>query len=859
MGIEHFFSSIEGNKITNFESAFTKKLEHQIDTKHLFIDFNSIVHVTSSQLVSDLNTIIYRLAKGHKDAKFITLVKQYDLSVNPKSTMDDIVSQLTSQNINWMVIDKVREYIFNMVQNYVTGNTLETLYIAVDGVPSKSKIVQQLQRRYMGGLVVEMKKRIFAKHENTLKRDTVRYQYEKHRISFDKRHISPGTEFMNQLHGVLNGPDFEVQLKELCPQLKTYVYSGVYEPGEGEKKIIDYLRSTSQTTSDYTIYSPDSDMTLLGLLLNTTDTHGKRISRLKLLRHNQQMGNYDIIDIDKLAANLHSYVNKTTKASQDSVVKDIVFILTVFGNDFLPRMESYSVKNDFNQLIDKYAEFRKKHHTPIITINKKHHQLNAQLFGKLIDVLAKNETKRLHNIYMQNHYHNYDRLKRVFNATADNFTEKMTVFLDSLNKFNYDIRYNVNNRNVNQEKMFQKWLSNGEFMEKMQKLTNMDGKVTRMDDDTMSNNEFIRKYSNYYHINGKFPLIGVTLRRFTRDLTNPSHTKNLEKNLNNIDPGLQITSYDREVYKMEHMLEEYAEKLNAKPLDLGYISVDTKSYTWKMENINKGIDRYYREFFNIQRSQTKQLDRIVESYLDGLMWVFDYYYNFVNPNENRSLASIWCYNHTKAPLLNQINEYLQRHKMTPNIFATQRVPRERFFNCLEHLIYSSPVSINMELIPKEYHKFIQKKINSGYYPDIHRIVREIMTHQTNDEVDCRGAIFLSKCNITAISKIPSFKEDEKFIKELRQIPISEPSSKRQGRYVHGLPNVKTVNYSDSIPLHQVKPKNKKTVKGGRLNALHTDYIHKRQQYLETRNPNHKEAYKLAKWLYIDHQIAYDSQ
>ena len=55
----------------------------------------------------------------------------------------------------------------------------------------------------------------------------------------------------------------------------------LYEPDEGEKKIVDHMRSLDQKKSNYLVYSPDSDVILLCLLLNNNfnPENPKRITK----------------------------------------------------------------------------------------------------------------------------------------------------------------------------------------------------------------------------------------------------------------------------------------------------------------------------------------------------------------------------------------------------------------------------------------------------------------------------------------------------------------------------------------------------------------------------------------------------
>lgn len=751
MGIEKFFNSIDKNSITNLDDNFTHKLKTQIDTEYLLIDFNSIVHITSVKVLIDMNYLLYQTIKQKiiGNSKVNKILKDYKLNFENDLTVDTLKNTLPSDKLDEMILGKVKEYVLNMLSNFVNSSKLKWVYIAIDGVPNKTKMIEQKKRRYMGAIINELKMQIFKKHEKEIINDKNRYTYEINKFTWSKINISPGTPFMYKLNEMLSVKNLEPIMKKICPHLQEYVFSGSTEFGEGEKKIVDYFNDKKKVMDTVTIYSPDSDMTLLCLLLSN------KIYNLFILRYNQQENNYDIVNILTLRKNLCNYIinaltvkNVDIKLNCDNIIDDIVFILTIFGNDFLPKIESISVRNDFTKIIDKYIKLLEDEKTYIITGDTTK-TLNQRIFITLIKALHYKEGNNLQNIYINNHYQNYNKLKKLLGAENDNFVTIMNDFLDKLRKFNKNVRNNTISS--------QYWLSEQkQFIETLTKLTKLQN--------YNNNEEFINEYVLNYTTNNKLPKVGVGLIKYSKSLNDSFYRNKLEKMLDNIDETLKITKYDEEVFKLDNMLDDYAKKLNAVPLDLGYVGIDTKTYTWKTEPIAKSTEKYYKNIFGVNM---KNVNIIIEEYIRGLVWVFNYYYNQTNG------ANIWFYKFNNSPLLTQIYEYM--HDITDDNYLVNlqnslnkyEVTMDNFFSENEHLMSVSPINLYPEIVPRQY----ANVINKIKYVDINKIVNNIIIKEYPNEIDCRGVTFLNKCHVTELhmnlSVMDSYKQDLEFIKLLR--------------------------------------------------------------------------------------------
>lgn len=689
MGIEQFFSSIESNTI-NTKNKFTYKHTTAIDGKNIFIDFNSIVYITSSEVINDINYLIYNdIYKKPIDDKAKQLLIDFNIkkpneAIELKSKIDDII------------LDRIFLYIQFIIAKLIDPSLIEFIYIAIDGVPNKNKMIEQRKRRYMAAIINIYKKELFDKYVDNL--DNNRYYFEINKAQWNRNSITPGTEFMYKLNLMLQGSYFEIELKKICPNLKQYIYSGPYVFGEGEKKIMDYIYTHLST--DYIIYSPDSDMTILSLILLSHNT-----CSIKLLRHNQQQNDYDVIDINALFKNIISLVksiNNIIKYNESSIIRDLSFIMTIFGNDYIPKIESFDVKYDFILMVNVYLAVLSKNNINLITVQSGKYVLNNLVLQNIIEELSKYEHNHLHRKYLMSNYSNYQYIKQTLGANDENFLDKLQNALDNL-----DI---------------------------LSKLTNLDKNFVAK---SIKDNRFI------------------IFKRNELSFSNEKYYDRFKKQ--NFD-----TLYDKEIFKLDNMLDQYTTYFNADLTDIGKINVQNNGskLSLHVESLSTSIQKYYNRKFDVHNNDIKT---ITHKYLEGLCWVFNYYFN----NYGYSNPNIWFYEYDHAPLLSSIFKYyIDIDKFAHNDYETNL---KLYFNTFEHFLYVSPLRLlNLPNYIKKYEKIsidVKKKITSGKL------------------IDCNNALYLTKCHINLFSYkswLISYKDDLKFIDEIRKIKTNYEINKLIG-------------------------------------------------------------------------------
>jgi 5'-3' exonuclease len=205
------------------------------------------------------------------------------------------------------------------------------VYIAVDGVVPMAKIRQQRVRRFKSAWL----------------RRTVGGS-----SGWDSNAITPGTRFMEKL---------TVELKSLVKeQGKGWEVSPVDEPGEGEHKVMNWLRELKKSTLKGTvmIYGLDADLILLSML--TSEELGVP---MVLFREKQEFGGQLSVSADGVQEystfDLQEFQRKIGISGMDDL-KSYVTLMSLMGNDFLPHSVTHTLKDDGHDCIMDVFRQRKK-------------------------------------------------------------------------------------------------------------------------------------------------------------------------------------------------------------------------------------------------------------------------------------------------------------------------------------------------------------------------------------------------------------------------------------------------------------------------------------------------------------------
>ena len=237
-------------------------------------------------------------------------------------------------------------------------NLTDILYIAIDGVAPKAKMKQQRERRH---------KSIYEKKV------------------WDTNSISPGTYFMEKLHH---------SLREWIQDNNTYhiLLSDSNEPGEGEHKIIEYLRHTDTSDRTVSIYGLDADLIMLGIVSGVSDIY--------LLRERTEYNiedcdnEYIYLHIDKLKEHILKDISVISKVGDTVILNDYIFLCFLLGNDFINHTVSLSLRyNGLSYILKIYKMLQERYqgYFQLIDMNLTH-MIHLTFFKEFLRELSKQET-----------------------------------------------------------------------------------------------------------------------------------------------------------------------------------------------------------------------------------------------------------------------------------------------------------------------------------------------------------------------------------------------------------------------------------------------------------------------------------
>ena len=182
---------------------------------------------------------------------------------------------------------------------------------------------------------------------------------------FDPNGISPGTTFMLKLNEELQRFVERKMGSDKLWQGIEVIFSGVDVPGEGEHKMMQYIREHQEEPNiRHCMYGLDADLIILALATHqpyitilreeVNLSYLREDPRRKLIGETQK---YQIILISLLREYLKLDFAELAGLDFERLVDDFVLMVAFVGNDFVPRLPTFEIsEGSINFLISSYKK-----------------------------------------------------------------------------------------------------------------------------------------------------------------------------------------------------------------------------------------------------------------------------------------------------------------------------------------------------------------------------------------------------------------------------------------------------------------------------------------------------------------------
>ena len=391
-------------KNNNFNLDFDLQDQQVNSIEHLLIDTNCLIHPQARQVCID----------------------------NP---------QLVEHN-NDLLEKKIIKQIINYIQLLIDQTKpTKTIYIAVDGVAPMSKIKHQRLRRFKTIYDRKVLETIGKKYNKILPKE------------WNTSAITPGTIFMDKL------------MKSILSWIKTttfnckVIFSSSYTPGEGEHKILQYIKSINlwnpsnkHNTDNIVIYGLDADLLFLSLAVEKQNIFLMRETSQMEINGSHLAEGFSYLSIDTLNELIRnemiSRLPSTKEWCQQSLVTDFVFLCYFCGNDFLPNIPSLTLKphnnkiiNGIETIIESYTNMlssididqktgQSQGYKYLINIlydenNNKQIKINKAMFKRILEILSDQETEYYNNFYKSKRYLRRSNKTDNYEYNKENYEENI--------------------------------------------------------------------------------------------------------------------------------------------------------------------------------------------------------------------------------------------------------------------------------------------------------------------------------------------------------------------------------------------------------------------------------------------------
>ena len=671
--------------ITNRYPLIVKKIKEDTiipEIDNLYLDFNGIIHNVCHNYYCDASKITSTTNQIY--AEICEVIKQIVHLIKPK----------------------------------------KLLMISVDGVAPRAKMNQQRIRRFRKELNAKKEKEA----QSTEKENEINKINDEDNVLFDSNAISPGTKFMFNLTCYIKNYILEQKKVNEDWMNIEVLLSGSDVPGEGEHKILEYIRNykLSEKYNPYTkhcLYGLDADLIMLSLLthemnfviLREDNSKMRKKDKfedkdIKKEKYSETKIYYEFFLISVLREYLElefNYLKKKIKFKYDfeKIIDDFIFLCFFIGNDFLPNLFSFNIENGaLTHLFDFYKACLPELDGYLTDKGK----INFKRVIYFFDYLSKQE---LHSIDLMIRNNKSDKKKERMKRTNDSKEQiKLLINIkkeEKKKKFIEDIKSKApeEQKKIKKDKIIQK-INNAK--KKFDEI--ICGKEPKLNFETEYKKYKEQNKENEIDVNVEKIFIGID--KYNKYILDDNYCSDFKEedinysDISDVDINEVIKEVAKNIESKDNINEDEIEDNN----DINKLFMQQ---IVKFKNAKEVKEFYYKEKLNInikEEQGLKERDKLFNKYLEGLQWILYYYYNSIKSWK-------WHYPYHYAPMISDYSE-INIDENLYNLYDIFDKDKSEPFTPYQSLLFILPPE-SFNLLPECY-KEIPIKMKE-YFPDTFNI------------------------------------------------------------------------------------------------------------------------------------------
>ena len=536
--------------------------------------------------------------------------------------MNGIIHNCTHKDADSPAFRMTEDQMFLAIFNYIEHlfskiKPKKLFFMAIDGVAPRAKMNQQRARRFRTALDAEKARERAIKEGAEMPKES----------PFDSNCITPGTEFMARLTQQLKYFISKKVTEDSDWQTVEVVLSGHEVPGEGEHKIMEYIRqSKSQPNYDpnvrHCLYGLDADLIMLGLLSH--DPHFCLLREEVTFGRSKKNSNKDLEHQNFFLMHIcmvREYLELEFQQLQEPgmlpfpfdterVIDDFILMGFFVGNDFLPNLPHLHINEGALALMfEAYKRVLPKAGGYINDGGT----INLERLGLLLDELSESEHR-----FFESEHSNANWLRSKQKDMPKNSATKGSQGRLVMSSAQKQIFVHI-----------KKWINSMG--------TGFGGKPPLNLSSTLParDREFVKQLANDLHLQLKTVEDSQGNRNI--QLLFPSPLQNGEEEDTEEDEAQ--TALFRVIKRYDKAdIVDVTQEDASRNMENKY---NQKFYEWR--------DKYYKEKFKWGLENENELRRLTENYVQGLQWVLLYYY--------RGVASWpWYFGYHYSPMISDVRK-----------------------------------------------------------------------------------------------------------------------------------------------------------------------------------------------------------